>query len=287
MLYRDWLNLKTHLLWCYDHVVYTAVRERRYRSSFEVNSGAWLVRSGWAEVQYGDEIVRAEPGQWLILRPGKRTQTMALNTHLLSISFEAVWPDGANWLEAGLPLVVRAKDHPALERKGKHLVGVMQMRKDAWDTRLQDVDALRFLKLERRLNEWLQVLLVVLDAHGIHPKERYGIDERVMATVRLLNEHPLGVKLDQKALATSVGLSVEHLTRLFHHDMHTSPRQYFEKRRLNHAKEQLRQPGIRIKEVAYNLGFTYLPHFSKWFKSTSGQTPRQYAKAMLGMRDES
>ena len=278
MLYRDWLNLKTHLLWCYDRNVHFPVaRGGIYHTHFYSNSGAWLVRSGWAEVQHGDEILRAEPGQWLILRPEERIQSFSKDTRLLSVAFEAVWPDGANWIEDGLPLVVCAKDHPALEQKAKELVAVMQMKPDTWDTRLQDVDALRFLELERRLNEWLQQLLIALRAHDIQPKERYGIDERVMTAVRLLNELPVGEKLDQKMLARQVGLSVEHLTRLFHHDMHTSPRQYFEKRRLNHAQEQLRQPGVRIKEVAYNLGFCHLPHFSKWFKSTAGQTPRQYA----------
>lgn len=279
MLYRDWLNLKTHLLWCYDRSVHFPVaRGGVFYTDYYENSGAWLVRSGWAEVQYGDEIVRAEPGQWLILRPAHRLQSFARDTHLLSVALEAVWPDGSHWIEDGLPLVVRAKDHPALERKGKRLVGVMQMRKNAWDTREQDVDAQRFLELERRLDEWLQALLAVLAAHGVHPRERYGIDERVMATVRLLNELPVSAKLDQKALASQVGLSVEHLTRLFHRDMQISPRQYFEKKRLNHAKEQLRQKGIRIKEVAYNLGFDHLPHFSRWFRGASGQTPRQYAQ---------
>ncbi len=61
--------------------------------------------------------------------------------------------------------------------------------------------------------------------------------------------------------------------------MHTSARQYFEKRRMQHAQEQLRLPGVRVKEVAYGLGFRHLPHFSKWFRGATGQTPRHYAKA--------
>ncbi len=283
MLYRDWLNLKAHLLWCYDHPVQgPGGRDRAFHTDYYANSGAWLVRSGWAEVQYGDEVFRAGPGEWLILRPGHRTQSFPRAPHLLSVAFEAVWPDGTPWLEEGLPLVVAARDHPALERAGRRLVGVMTMRKDAWDTRQQHVDARRFLEMERRLNEWLQVLLDVLAAHGVHPRERYGIDDRVMAAVRLLNEHPVGEKLDLDAVAYRVGLSAVHLTRLFHHDLRTSPRQYFERRRLQHAQEQLRMQGARVKEVAASLGFIHLPHFSRWFRSASGQTPREYAKGGRG-----
>ncbi len=280
MLYRDWLNLKTHLLWCYDRSVHFPVAQNEiFHTDFYANSGAWLVRSGWAQVEYRDNVVaRADPGQWLILRPEPRIQSFSCDTSLLSVAFEAIWPDGTHWLSEGLPLVCSATDHPTLERQAKHLVAVMQMRKDAWDTRQQDVDVQRFLELERRLDAWLQTLLKVLDAYGVQPEERYGIDERVTAVVRLLDEYPVGEKLDQKFLATSVGLGVEHMTRLFHQDMHISPRQYFERKRLLVAQELLCQNGVRIKEVAYKLGFRYLPHFSSWFKNATGQTPRQYTK---------
>ncbi len=105
------MNLRSQLLWCYDDAV---VRDREHgqihRTQDFLNKGAWLVRSGWAQVQYGNLVTRAEPGQWLIVKPGERIQSFAPDTTLLSVAFEATWPDGTCWQEGGLPLILAARD---------------------------------------------------------------------------------------------------------------------------------------------------------------------------------
>jgi len=280
MPYRDWLNLRTHLLWCYDHAI---VSDREHgpvhRTSEYVNNGAWLVRSGWAQVRYDDQIFRAQPGQWLIVKPGQRIQSFAVDTHLLSVSFEAAWPDGTNWLETGLPLVIDSHDCPALERKAKPMVRIMaQVSREQWDARQHPVDYRQFLQLERSLNDWFLVLLDVLVAHDVCPRVRANIDERVMKAVNLIDGHPLGEPLDQEALGRQAGLSLVHLTRLFHHHLGTSPRHYFQDRRIDYAYRRLRMSDVRAKEVAFTLGFRHLSHFSKWFKKLSGKSPRNFIK---------
>jgi len=47
---------------------------------------------------------------------------------------------------------------------------------------------------------------------------------------------------------------------------------------IEHARQRLLQPESRIKEVAIELGFIHLPHFSKWFKQHTGKTPREMRK---------
>ena len=95
MLYRQWLNLNVHLLWCHNQPVakgweFTAPTRRFTQYT---NSGAWLVREGWARVEHDGQIHTAEPGQWLIVKPGNRIQTFTSDTRMLSVSFEARWPD--------------------------------------------------------------------------------------------------------------------------------------------------------------------------------------------------
>ncbi len=280
ILYRDWLNLRAHLLWCYDHAIFCD-REQGpvHRSSEYGNNGAWLVRSGWAQVTYGDQVFRANPGQWLIVKPGQRSQSFAVDSHLLSVSFEAAWPDGTHWLDKGLPLVIDAHEHPALECKAKPMARIMShVPDDQWDARKHPVDYRQFLQLERSLNDWFLILVEILIAHGITPGGRTNIDERVMKAVNLLDSHPLGEPLNQEALARQVGLSLVHLTRLCHHDLQTTPRQYFENRRIDYAYRRLRMPDVRANEVAIELGFSYLSHFSKWFKKLSEQSPREYIR---------
>ena len=279
-LYRDWLHLNKHLLWAYDHDVLASrgIEEPMVVMDSLDFGGAWLVRSGWAQVEYGNQVLRALPGQWLIPRPGNRLQSFAAETWILSLAFEAYWPDGTNWLEKGLPLVIDADDYPILERRARWLVKILKQPSDQWDGRMQRVSAEQFLELEKRLNEWFKALVQVLNEHGIQPETRYDIDDRIMRAVNLLDSHPLDKPLDREALASQVCLSLVHLTRLFARELHTSPWHYFEKRRFKHACDRLSMSNARIKDIAFGLGFNHLSNFSIWFKKTSGKSPRDYMK---------
>jgi transcriptional regulator GlxA family with amidase domain len=76
----------------------------------------------------------------------------------------------------------------------------------------------------------------------------------------------------QEELAAQVGVSPNHLIRLFRKELQTTPQQLWDRLRLEHARSHLRQPDVRVKEVAIDLGFKHLSHFSKWFKKHTGKT---------------
>lgn len=126
---------------------------------------------------------------------------------------------------------------------------------------------------------WLEILVDVLAEHGISPHGRHSIDERVVEAVRLIDAHPLDEPFDQDALASKVGISLRQLTRLFNSDLQTTPINYYDRKRLEEACHRLHITGVSIKNVAISLGFTYLSHFSKWFKKGTGLSPRAYVKA--------
>ncbi|MDT8389958.1 MAG: helix-turn-helix domain-containing protein [Lentisphaeria bacterium] len=280
MLFRNWLNLRRHILWSYDRPVLAGLAEVPvYKSGKYTNSGAWLVRKGWAKVDYGDCVLRAEPGQWLIVKPGQRIQSFRGDTHLLSVSFETVWPDGTPWLEKGLPLVVNADEYPALERKAKPMARIMtKISPLKFNVRECVFDCHAFLRLDNAFGKWLEILVDVLAEHGVSPHGRYSIDERVVEAVRLIDAHPLDEPFDQDALASKVGISLRQLTRLFINDLKTTPVGYYDRKRLEEAGHRLQITGVSVKAVAVSLGFEYLSHFSKWFKKGTGLSPRTYVK---------
>jgi AraC-like DNA-binding protein len=282
MLYRHWLNLNVHLLWCHDQPVAKGqvVHGPTLRFTQYTNSGAWLVKEGWARVEHDSQIHIAKTGQWLIVKPGNRIQTFASNTRLLSIGFAARWPDGSHLFDEGLSLVFDTVDFPLLERRALPLLKSMKgINPDTWDARDHRVDLERYLELERRLCNWLQALARVLTAHDIGPSGQMEIDERVSKALDLLNACDMGEALDLGRIATHAGISLNHLTRLFRRDLCTTPHEYWDRCRVEYAQGRLSQPDSRAKAVSIELGFKSLSHFSKWFKRHTGISPRNMQKA--------
>jgi len=281
MRYRDWLNLNIHLLWCHNLPVARGREDAgpTLRSTEYTNSGAWLVREGWAQVEHDGQRRRAKPGQWLIVKPGRRVQTFSADARLISIAFDARWPDGTHLFDEGLSVVVNAEKAPALEKRVRPILNTMKLvNPDTWDARDHRVDLKRFLRLERLLCEWLVALDEVLAARGIEHSGHSEIDERVRNVIDRMHTCDLAEPLDADRMAAAVNLSQNHLIRLFRRDLQSTPGQYWDRLRVEHARHRLLQPDTRVKEVAIELGFTHLSHFSKWFKRHSGNTPRAMRK---------
>jgi AraC-like DNA-binding protein/mannose-6-phosphate isomerase-like protein (cupin superfamily) len=279
MLYRNWLNLKIHLLWCHNrHVAKgTQITGPTLRFTEFTNSAAWLVREGWAQVEHDGRSFTARPGQWLIVRPGPRVQTFSQDARMISIAFEARWPDGANLSQDGLSLVIDAADAPALEQKIRPILNaVTKIAPDTWDLRNHQADLGYFLRLEQLLCEWVAVLSETLEARGIRHSGHFDIDERVRTALDLLHARDLALPLALDQLASAVHISPNHLIRLFRKDLQTTPRQFWDRLRIEHAQSCLRQPDMRIKEVAIDLGFKHLSHFSKWFKRHAGRSAQSF-----------
>ena len=80
------------------------------------------------------------------------------------------------------------------------------------------------------------------------------------------------------ALASAVGMSREHLHRLFRAALGVTPGQYLRLCRVALARRRLRA-GDRIAEVALACDFADQAHFSRWFRRYLGVTPRAFAAA--------
>ena len=281
MLYNDWLNLNLHLFWCYDNKIGQgqAAEGRSIRHTEYSNSGAWFIRKGWARVECNGEVYTAGPGQWLIVKPCQRKQTFAADTEVLSISFDARWPDGSHLFDEGLCTVVDADQYSILEKKAKPIVAaVKKMTPTTWDARTCQTDLAGFMKMQSLLCNWMIELGDVLAENNVKHSGQFGIDERVMQAVRIITAHTIGEPLIVDELSASVGLSSNRLVRLFQQGLQQTPVHYFEKMRLEYAISRLRLKDSRIKEVSLELGFSYLSHFSKWFKKKTGKSPREFKK---------
>ena len=122
------------------------------------------------------------------------------------------------------------------------------------------------------------------------PPVRYEISVLHLEIVRSVLEfidhyYQDGTPLSRMAQASSVSRS--HLCRVFKHVTGLSLKRFLTRRRLQAAKEFLREPRATIEEVARRVGYRDASHFDRVFRQWEGQTPSGYRRqAMLrGLRN--
>lgn len=108
-----------------------------------------------------------------------------------------------------------------------------------------------------------------------------GADPKLTRVLALLGEK-LGEPLGLSALASATGLSVSGFSHWFRGRLGTSPMRYRNRLRMVRAAQILRQTVTPLTEVASDLGFDSVFHFSNQFKQWYGQSPRAWRKKEQG-----
>ena len=83
-----------------------------------------------------------------------------------------------------------------------------------------------------------------------------------------------GIKLED--LASYIGITQFHFSRLFKQSTGMSPHQYVMQQRIERAKQLLKKADISIADIAFNCGFSSQSHLGKYFRPFTGMTPRKY-----------
>lgn len=78
-----------------------------------------------------------------------------------------------------------------------------------------------------------------------------------------------------ESVATTVGVSLRYLSRLFKAATGSGVQDYLIRTRIHHAKLLLSQ-GSNVSEAAFQSGFSDVSHFSKTFKKATGISPSKY-----------
>lgn len=109
-----------------------------------------------------------------------------------------------------------------------------------------------------------------------------GMSERDQALIievdSFFNEHFQDPDLELSRLADRLAMSERQLQRKFKALFDRSPSDYLRSFRLTKSKEQLRK-GLRVSEVAFNVGFNSQAYFSKCFKAQFGMTAKEYQES--------
>ena len=110
------------------------------------------------------------------------------------------------------------------------------------------------------------------------PAAPAGISGRKMRRLLDLIEEHLDGDLSLERLAAEVEISPLYLPRAFKAAFGQPPHQYILSRRIERAKELLRDTSTPIADVALAVGFSSQSHLSNWFLRTVGVSPASYRR---------
>ena len=223
----------------------------------------------------GGEMI-AEPGDWVLLRPG------TLHDYGVEASlkkWDLLW---AHFMprDHWLPLL----GWPAVHR------GLMKLT--IGETMLADRAYQRFLQAHQfatgamRSRELLAMnaleeVLLWCDESNTQLGERVGdrLDPRVTAAMDYLIQH-LHEKPTMTETADHVGLSVSRLAHLFKSETGNTPQRFLEGKRIDRAAQLLLRTTFSVKQIASAVGFDSPFYFSLRFKERTQQSPKAYRQSM-------
>lgn len=113
-------------------------------------------------------------------------------------------------------------------------------------------------------------------------------NEAVDRFAHLLIDKIPDCSFDISKAVEETGYNPNYFRKIFRDMLNTTPVEYFNRLRIEHAKRQLKQYGtIRsIKEISARCGFSDPYYFSRKFKQLTGMSPRDFLKTMETIDEE-
>lgn len=114
-------------------------------------------------------------------------------------------------------------------------------------------------------------------AHAQDPNLRYN--DKISFTLQQMNrEYAENRSLDD--YAALCGMSKFHFLRIFKQITGTSPMEYRDKLRIEHAKILLEDLSLPVNEVGFRVGYSSPSYFCDTFRKKTGTSPSRYRKSL-------
>lgn len=106
-----------------------------------------------------------------------------------------------------------------------------------------------------------------------------GLGDRSLFQAIEYIDHHLNQSIKLEDLATHLGISKFHFSRLFKKSTGISPHQYVMQQRIELARQLLIKADRSIADVALDCGFNSHAHLSKYFRYYVGMSPKAYRQS--------
>jgi AraC-like DNA-binding protein len=106
------------------------------------------------------------------------------------------------------------------------------------------------------------------------PKQAFE-DKRITRIIRHIREN-VHRNIPLEELSSLCYVSNDHFIRLFKKEMHCSPLQYINRKKIEKAQLMLVVSNKSLKDIAHDLSFRSLSYFHRLFKRFTGSSPSRY-----------
>ena len=128
----------------------------------------------------------------------------------------------------------------------------------------------------REMNSRVSIIfheLVILMSQNMRQND--GISTEADTLRNYLNMH-INENVSIKELSKLIFRSESQTIRIFKKYFNDTPYEYLMKNKINRAKTLLKNTNMRVKDIAFSLGFCDEHYFSSIFKKRTSMTPKEY-----------
>jgi AraC family transcriptional regulator len=112
------------------------------------------------------------------------------------------------------------------------------------------------------------------------PEYRCGLTPKQLSRVKQLIYGQIDREVSLQEMASAAGLSSSYFNQMFRRSTGQAAHQFVLNARVEHAKDLLKSPGLRVIDVAVSCGFQTSQHFARVFRSVCAMTPTEYRRAL-------
>ncbi|AIQ68003.1 response regulator [Paenibacillus graminis] len=245
-----------------------------YRQAQAALSAKWLLGKNRLIRDTTQSSPRGTPGAQIELTVERLLEAIiqydlvSIDDHLLEL-FTKDLPSGGRKEVYELIIRITSKLHADLQQQNENLYELLQ-----WESHQPDIlfqfetihDILSWLR--RRFFELSELLYVKRQR-----QKRKLIDE----IMRYVEEH-LEQKITLKEVAAHFDFTPNYLGYLFKEEYGLPFSEYVNERKTSRVSELLRDPTLKIYEIAERMGYKNIIYFNRQFKQNTGMTPGEYRK---------
>ncbi len=232
----------------------------------------WFIRSGSGRWQSQGQAYQLKPGDCFIQRLWKECR----GDNTSGRTFEVLWANFRLRTSTGKHINMRSAPLPGVYR---------YIKTPEFMTEL----ALRMVEAHRNSSGpgtgngttlWMKAILeeiAALDQHSASQTKSGPHADAIESICRKILHSPEAV-YSVADLAKSAHLTAGHFTRVFNQVKGLSPRAFINQAKANAAKSLLLMSDASVTQIAEELGYNDVYHFSKRFREQTGLAPTAFRK---------